>query len=197
VSPDFRELIGDDIAPEERERLLRAHDLLVAAGPPPELPASLLEPPRPRRWTLPMSRRRWTLVPLTAALLAAAFGAGYLTRDSGFEATREVAMRGSTLAPAASATIRLGQRDAGGNWPMILEVRGLKQLPPRGYYELLLTRAGKPIAPCGSFDVERGATEVYLNAPYNLRRFDGWVVVMHERGHVENPPIVMRTVASA
>ena len=35
--PDFRELVGDEGTPEELALLRRAHDLLVAAGPPPEL----------------------------------------------------------------------------------------------------------------------------------------------------------------
>ena len=36
--PNFDELIGPDLPPDERERLRRVHELLVAAGPPPEMP---------------------------------------------------------------------------------------------------------------------------------------------------------------
>ena len=36
--PSFDDLVGDDLAPAERERLLRVHELLIQAGPPPELP---------------------------------------------------------------------------------------------------------------------------------------------------------------
>ena len=43
--PTFDELAGgDDLSPEEAARLERVHDLLVAAGPPAELPPHLLEP---------------------------------------------------------------------------------------------------------------------------------------------------------
>ena len=43
--PNFDELAGgDDLSPEEAARLERVHDLLVAAGPPAELPPHLLEP---------------------------------------------------------------------------------------------------------------------------------------------------------
>src|ERR671936_1903421 len=35
--PDFDELVGPDAEAGERERLRRLHDLLVAAGPPPDL----------------------------------------------------------------------------------------------------------------------------------------------------------------
>src|SRR5262249_36852154 len=43
--PDFRELVGDEGTPEELAKLRRAHDLLVAAGPPPELSPRLAEAP--------------------------------------------------------------------------------------------------------------------------------------------------------
>ena len=42
-TPDFEELIGADLSPEEQARLRRAHDLLIAVGPPPELPPALAE----------------------------------------------------------------------------------------------------------------------------------------------------------
>src|SRR5437763_13969609 len=42
--PDFNELVGADLPPEEEARLRRAHELLVAAGPVPELPPGLEEP---------------------------------------------------------------------------------------------------------------------------------------------------------
>ena len=43
--PDFDELVGgDDLPGPERERLQRVHELLVAAGPPPELPPELVQP---------------------------------------------------------------------------------------------------------------------------------------------------------
>ena len=61
-------------------------------------------------------------------------------------------------------------------------MRGLPKLPSGGYYELYLTRKGRPIAPCGSFLVHGGTTRVTLNAPYRLKAFDGWVVTRHLRG---------------
>ena len=44
--PDFHELVGGEGTPEEQERLRRVHDLLIAAGPPPELPRRLSRAPR-------------------------------------------------------------------------------------------------------------------------------------------------------
>jgi hypothetical protein len=52
------------------------------------------------------------------------------------------------------------------------------------------------VATCGTFRVSGGTTEVLLNAAYDLDRFDSWVIAVHERGHVDDPPLVMssRTV---
>jgi hypothetical protein len=65
----------EGLPPGQQARLLRVHELLVAAGPPAELPGSLLEPPgRPRRRAgivaLAAPRRRATVL-LAAAALAA------------------------------------------------------------------------------------------------------------------------------
>jgi len=46
---EFRELIDpNDLSPEEEARLRRVHELLQQAGPPPDLPPALLEPPGER-----------------------------------------------------------------------------------------------------------------------------------------------------
>ena len=181
TGPDFDELVGRDVAPAERERLRRVHDLLVAAGPPPEMPRL---PASAQVRTLP--RRRAVALVIAAALAVAAFGAGWLLRGTSdeFEVRRAVPMHATANAPNASALIELGYADEQGNWPMLVTVRGLKPLPKNGYYELLLTRDGKPVAVCGSFKVKaEGATTVRLGASYNLRNFDGWVIrpYVHER----------------
>ena len=47
---DFYDLIDtDDLDDREEERLRRAHDLLVQAGPPPDLPPALQRPPTEKR----------------------------------------------------------------------------------------------------------------------------------------------------
>ena len=186
-APDFDDLLGGDVPAEERARLRRVHAALVASGPPPELSPLLREPPgRPRADVIPViprgfpPRRAAAAAVLAAALALAAFGGGYLTGSDGFRATRVVELRGTEAAPGATASLQLGKRDAGGNWPMVLTVEGLEPLPRTGYYELYLTRNGKPLAHCGSFDVEdEGRTKVRLSAAYDLGRFDGWVVLKH------------------
>jgi hypothetical protein len=179
--PNFEELVGEDLPAAERELLRRAHDLLVAAGPPPEMPRLPASPP-----VRALPRRRVAALLIAAALALAAFGAGWFVRGTNdeFDVRRAVPMRSTANAPNASALIELGYPDDEGNWPMLVTVRGLKPLPKGGYYELLLTRDGKPVAVCGSFKVKsQGLTTVRLGASYNLRNFDGWVVrpYVHDR----------------
>ena len=193
---DFDELVGAEGAGDDRERMRRAHDALLAAGALPELPPTLQRAPAApaRVAALAPARRRLGALALAAALAAAAFGAGYLARGGDEFDARAVPMRGTGPERDATALIRLGDRDESGNWPMVLEVRGLPMLEdPRAYYELVLTRNGKVVGPCGSFKVHRGTTRVYLNAPYALKRFDGWAVLAHPRGHTEHPAKVMTT----
>jgi hypothetical protein len=190
--PDFDELVGTDLAPSERERLRRVHDLLVAVGPPPELPVGL-ETPQVRAFP-----RRRALVLLAAALAVtvAAFGGGWLLgSDESFDVRLAVPMHGTTDAPRASGLIKLGFADEDGNWQMLLTVRGLKPLPEGGYYHLLLTRHGKPIAECGTFNVSgNGETTVVLGASYRLKNFDGWAVQPWlSPDNVLNDQIVMTT----
>ena len=197
--PDFDELIGSDVPTDERDRLRRAHDALVAAGPPPELTPALAHPPRmsrsPRGRPSPRPRLAFAL-PLAAAFLLAAFGAGYALRGDGregFETVRELELRATGADRDAAGVLRVGARDEGGNFPMAVEVENLPILPPGGYYEVVLVRNGERIGPCGSFDVGRGRTEVYLNAPYDIRPTDDWIVVVHREEHEENPAEVMST----
>jgi hypothetical protein len=194
MTPDFDELVGGDLDHEERARLLRAHELLIAAGPLPELPPSLAAPGLPQAEIITPffnRRRNATVVLLAAALAAAAFGVGYLTGDQhggkGFAVRHTVVMHGTTGAPTgAIASIALGNRDEAGNWQMLVRVSNLKKLSGGDYYTLWLTRKGRPVAPCGSFEVSGGATtEVTFTVAYKLTNFDGWVVTEQARGHRE------------
>jgi hypothetical protein len=182
--PDFRELVGDDVPASERDRLRRVHELLVAAGPPPDLPPSLERAPTPGgRVALLPRRRRGALLALAAAFAAAAFGAGFLLGDRdeqpGVGAIKTdfvLSMRGTQAAPGAVASLVVGRRDDDGNWPMQLTVRNLPPLED-GHYELYLTRKGKLVESCGTFFMTSDKTVAHLNAPYRLKQFDGWVIV--------------------
>jgi hypothetical protein len=201
--PDFDDLVGSDVPAEERARLLRAHELLVQAGPPPELSPGQETVPWPDEAVNPHARtrragRRRPLVLAagiaTAAVLGFVLGQATNSNPTSISAVRVVNLSGTKLDRDALATLELGKKDRNGNWPMVLRVRGLKQLPEGGYYDLFLTRHGKPIALCGIFNVGRGETIVRLSAAYDLNHFDrnGWIVTRQLAGHHEPTDVVLR-----
>ncbi len=172
--PDFDELVGTEVESSERARLLRVHEALVEAGPPPELsPGAAAPVPE----VVPLARRRrFGLLPLAAAFGAVAFTIGFIVSESrGPSTDRVIAMTG---AGGASASLEVFEIDDAGNWPMELEVEGLAPPASNGLYQLWLTRDGELAALCGSFLVEtEGTTVVPMNAPWRFSEFDGWVVV--------------------
>lgn len=189
--PHFDDLVDPGVTGAERERLRRTHDLLVAVGAPPELPPSLVHPPgqvpEAELRTLPRGlprRRLAATIVLAAALALAAFAAGYLAGDRGtepaFPTDFVLAMRGTDAAPDARASLAVGRRDGAGNWPMTITVRGLETLRPGARYELFLTRDGRAAQSCGTFVVAGDKTVVFLNAPFRLKRFAGWIVTRED-----------------
>lgn len=203
MTPDFDELIGLDLDPRERHRLRQVHDMLVAAGPPPELAPEVergpdmrvtyLHRPRARRGI----HRRSMLLAAAAAVVALVFFGGYVSghhakSPQAFPAVELVAMHGTTAAPHAAGSIRVGQSDASGNWPMRFVATGLPTLAPGEYYEVFLTRHGKIVGPCGSFVARKGGVVTYLNAPYRLHNA-GWVVTRQGPNEGAVGPTVLST----
>jgi len=182
--PDFEAIVGAELEPAERDRLLRVHEALVAAGPPPEAAANAVAPStaQPVR-LLPAvpRRRRGALVALAAAFGVLVFAVGAVVgnawNDPGTFDT--VTMTGTAEAAGASASLELFDLDDAGNWPMEVRVNGLAPSASGRPFELWLTRGGEPAALCGSFRVAPDGTAVVpMNAPYRLDDFDGWVVVV-------------------
>lgn len=198
MTDDFAELV-EDLPPEERARLERTHALLRAAGPMPELPPELEQPVKPPAADIIpfFPKRRWAAGAVAAAAaVAVAFGAGYLLghhSTGGFVAAQNVRMHATAAAPNALASIQIGKRDDNGNWPMLVKVSNLRELPPRGYYTLWLTRNGKPVAPCGTFRAHGASTQVTFTVAYILERFDGWVVTEQQPGRHEPGRVVLTT----
>jgi Anti-sigma-K factor rskA len=173
--PDIQDIL-DELDPAERDRLRSVHELLVQAGPPPELSPELAAPRPPKASVIPFPRYRSTILAAAVAAAVILFGIGYGIGRSGNDKPEfTVTMTGAGGAHAALAVFSV---DDAGNWPMKLQVRGLRPLPKSKRYELWLTRSGELVQPCGTFAVTDGETEVPLNAPYRLRSFDGWVVVV-------------------
>jgi len=201
--PDFDDLIGGDVPAEERERLRRTHDLLVQAGPPPELSPEMEAVPWPDdalaplygRKRKPAGQRRLLLAAAlaTAVVIGVLLGQATSSSPTSIDARRAIKLHGTELARNAEGTLELGKGDRHGNWPMVLHVKNLKKLPNGGYYDLYLTRNGKPLVLCGTFNVD-GETVVRFTAAYDLDRFDrnGWVVTRQPRGHHEPDQIVLK-----
>ena len=188
--PDLHDLIGDNAEPEEHARLEQVHDLLVAAGPPPE--GAVPEPPRVGAQVvrLPL-RRRWAELAAVAALVCVALGAGYLVGGRGIASEPAATISMHSLPPAAAATAELGvgKADEGGNVPIEMRVAGLPTLPRGGWYELYLSKNGRPGESCGTFTtagdketVVRLSVGYDLPAWYKAGRYDGWVVTAHVPG---------------
>jgi hypothetical protein len=203
--PNFDDLVDPDLDldPAERERLRRMHDLLVTAGPPPELTPEFEAGPTLAmtlgRSTRRRVQRRTALLAAAVVVLLLAFLGGYIAgngSDNGLANGRLLKLKGTKAAPAALASLRLQPVDASGNWPMRLSVRGLPKLPPKGYYEVFLVREGKIYAPCGSFVVASAdsTVSVQLNAPYRLRQGDGWVVTKQLPGVRKAGAVVLKPV---
>jgi hypothetical protein len=199
TEPDFHDIVGNDVEAGERDRLERVHDLLVEAGPPPELPPALIDPDaeyeEAQTFDFLPRRRAGAMLALAAAIALIAFLGGFVAgqrKGDQFNEVRAVAMHGTAAVPTASATIRIGELEGGGNWPLKLAVYNLPKLPQKGYYEMLLTRKGKPSASCGTFVSSGRSVTVRLNAPYNLRRYSGWVVTRHVPGS-RTDPVVLTT----
>jgi hypothetical protein len=205
MTRDFDDLVGGDLPPGERRRLEEVHEMLLAAGPPPDLPAALREPPAPADLDenvvplpsrQPRGRRRaaWALVAAVVVLALACLGGGYALGDhfasNGGDVVRAVSLEGS----GARASVSLESVQKGGNWPMELTVSGLPQQSDRGYYELFVWRDGKPGYPCVGFKMARGTTTVRFTVPYELKDGTELVVTAIEPGKVSWPgKVVMRT----
>ena len=196
-SPNFDELVGrDDLSAEEAARLERVHDLLVAAGAPPELPPHLQEPApeAPDKVSYLPRRRVGLLLGIAAAIALTALLGGYVLgqRHAPFDEAGSFAMHSTVAASSASAEIHVGKADSAGNWPLKVDVKDLPKLPKGQYYEMFLSRKGdQRAASCGTFRVSGGSDEVRLNAPYRLNTFSGWIVTRESGSSTQ--PVVLTT----
>ena len=201
----FDDIVGTEgLAPDEEAKLRRVHELLVAAGPPPDLSPDLSLPPVPTAEADPpevaflLRRRRGRALVLALAATLAAFLGGYAFghskgKPAAFTSVRTVAMHGPS-GGASHGVINIAEKDSVGNWPMQVDVSGLPQQSSRAaYYELWLTRDGKAIAPCGSFRVNAKTTHVRLSVSYPLKSFDGWVVTSQTGRQDGLGPVVLTT----
>jgi len=199
-APDFDDLVGTDLPDEERARLMRAHRLLVEAGPPPELSPELDSVPWPDESQMPLLKPKQRRPLLLAAAIATAIGIGFVLgqstgpSSSSMQTVRVVKLAGTNLDSNARGTLELGKADADGNWPMVLRARGLQELPEGGYYDLYLTKGGKPVVLCGTFNVKGREIVIHFSAAYELDHFDedGWVITRQLPGNHKPTEVVLK-----
>jgi len=183
MKPDFDELVGDEGSRDELHELRQVHDLLVSASPPPSL-----DHPTPTQRIRRLIPRWWGIGALafaTTASVMVGLVAGYtLERSSGHHPGFTRPMHGVGQAATASALINIGEEDANGNRPLHMMVQALPALSEGRWYELYLTRKGKPVVPCGIFQTGRsGSAQFTMNAPADLAEYDGWIVTTRVPGH--------------
>jgi hypothetical protein len=203
VTPDFDQLFDlDDLGVGDRERLRRVHDLLVAAGPPEELPVELTAPPAEVDagavvTGLPSRRRRAGLAALLAAAVAAAcFAGGYVLANQAHKSSINVVEVVPLMGQQDSfASLRIGSADQSGNWPIELSETGLPPLQSKGsYYVLMVSQKGKPPRPCGTFEVKsHGTTTVTFSVPYRITKSTRWTVTEIAAGTTFPGHVVMTT----
>jgi hypothetical protein len=175
---DFRDLVGNDLSQEERVKLERVDRLLRSVpAPPSEVPGSLDRAVN----RIGTERRQWTpwrlaaAVALAVTLAALFFGVGRWTTGGEPHYRASIRMKPAASHPQAAGLIKLGDRDANGNWKLKLELDGLPELSGDGYYVLWLAKDGKYAATCGTFKV-RGDTTIDMTVSYRLSEYDAWVV---------------------
>jgi hypothetical protein len=203
-NPNLDELVGAETTGAERERLQHVHDLLLEAGPPPELSPELEAGPNLK---MTVGKRRRVVKQRAMLLLAAAvtlsliFLGGYAfgNQRGGTKTATAVTLEltGTPEAPNAQASLEVWHRHAG-NWPMTLSAVGLPELAPHNYYEVYLIRDGKLAGSCGTFRVTnpKRAVTVTLNSPYTLEKGDSWIVKRPGPGGVEPGKTVLRPVTA-
>jgi hypothetical protein len=205
VSQDFEDLVDlSGLSDEDETRLRRVHEMLVAAGPPADLPVELSKPVAVAGAEVVSleehrSRRRPVVALLVAATVAVAcFGGGYLlatqahSGKSAIDVVRVVPMQG--VQQNSFASLRVGASDQNGNWPIQLTVNGLPQLQDKESYYLMVWQDGKPVSFCGAFEVAgHGSTTVTFNVAYKITKDTRWVVTRMAPGAKFPGHVVMTT----
>jgi hypothetical protein len=192
----FDELIGTEPDGEARARLRNVHELLLEAGPPPELnpemeagPTLAMTMSRARAYS--RRRRSFILTGIAAALVATVIGLGAVSRGHG-HTYPSFSLHGTVFAPYASGTLYILQ--AKSSTPrMKIEVKGLA--PLKKPYVVYLVRNGRPIAQCGTFTVANANREVtaLLRSPYPIEGTDKWIVTGPSIGRRVGPTVLRPT----
>jgi hypothetical protein len=112
--PEFEDLVGPEVGGAERDRLLRTHELILQAGPPPELSPRLEAGPTlamtlGRAGTSKPRRQRWALLAAAIVVLVLVFVGGYAagngTKNPTVTPVATLKLQGTKEAPRAQASL--------------------------------------------------------------------------------------------
>jgi hypothetical protein len=205
MTAEFEDLVDlTGLNQEDESRLRRVHAMLIAAGPPAELPGDLSQPPAEVAGdglvSLDAHRRRRPIAAflIAAAVAAACFTGGYVLANQAhsnrgaIHVVRVVPLQG--VQQNSFASLRVGSSDANGNWPIQLTVNGLPQLQNQARYYLMVVQDGKPGPLCGTFEVAgHGPTTVSFSVAYKITPSTRWVVTRMTPGVKFPGHVVMTT----
>jgi hypothetical protein len=195
--PDLRELVDEDLPPEELERLSRVDGLLRSVpAPPHDVPATLTQAVAevPLAGRGPRRRRVAVALAFAALLIAASFFALGHWNGSRFVTDYTVELEPTANAPGSAAFIQVGERDEDSrNVELLMDVSGLPRLDPGEDYALWLEKDGEWAATCGYFAVGEGTTTVRMTVSYDFRDFEAWVVSTADRRE-EPPPLLQAEI---
>jgi hypothetical protein len=209
VTRDFEDLVDlADLGDEDEARLRRVHAMLLAAGPPADLPVELSQPVAVEGGevvSLEEHRRKRhpvAYVAIAAAVAVACFLGGYViatqahSSSTSIDAARVVTMQG--VAQNSLASLKVGSSDENGNWPLQLTVNGLPQLKGNARYYLVVKQGnGKRGVLCGSFEVApHGSTTVTFNVAYKITPSTHWIITRMAPGVQYPGQLVMQTAAT-
>ena len=195
---DFDDIVGSDPLGGERERLRQVHELLVQAGPPPEVSPQLAAGPTLRMTLGQRMRKRPRAMLLLAAAIAVAVALAVVLSPGRGKGLAAFELRGTSQAPNAQAVLEV-LPPSEGNWPMRFQVSGLPAVSSPSHYVVYLVRRGRIVGPCGSFTVSNPSSELTLtlSTPYRIEPKDTWIVTRQVDGHSGPGLTVMRPMATA
>ena len=174
----FDELVGEEPTGPEREQLRRVHELLLDAGPPPELTPEIEAGPTlgmtlGRVRSLATSRRRTFFPAIAAAVLVAAIISLSVSGQGG-KGVVAIRLHGTAAEPHAAGTLDVLPATTTTTQPMLVNVHGLEP----GRYAVYLVHNKTSWEKCGTFTVANpaGGQPMTINSPYRAKAGDTWVV---------------------
>jgi len=74
---------------------------------------------------------------------------------------------------------------------MLVTVQGLRPQPEGDYYSVFMTKDGKPVATCGTFNVgDEGLATFRFSVAYDPESYDGLMLAQYRSSDHEDHPLL-------